>query len=149
MIVTARVEGLRVYQTPGTLILSEAAPGSARSAEIRLSVGVRAGHELADLSPGKTVGALYLASLPTLLPKGFNQNRPAIDQVSYDPVTRFLERRQRGADPRRVVDRADEQGGRAAQDTNGKLNLDLWHAGPNQRPDRLALHRSERGGPGL
>ena len=129
LIVTARVEGLRVYQTPGMLILSEAAPGSGRSAEIRLSVGIRAGHELADLSPGKTVGALYLASVPTLLPKGFTQNRPAIDQVSYDPVTRFLTVASAAQIPGAWSTGPANKAGAPRKITSGKLNLDLGTPG--------------------
>jgi hypothetical protein len=129
LIVTARVEGLRVYQTPGMLILSAAAPGSARSAEIRLSVGVRAGHELADLSPGKTVGALYLASMPALLPKGFNQNRPPIEQISYDPATRFLTIASATQIPGGWSTGPTNKTGAPRKITSGKINLDTGTPG--------------------
>ena len=90
LIVTARAEGNRVYQAPGRLILSAAKPTSGRSAEVQIAVIVRAGHELADLSPGKTVGGLVLATRADLLPKGFNQAAPFAVGALYDPVGKLL-----------------------------------------------------------
>ncbi len=90
IILTARQEGYRVYQAPGTLVLRAALPGSDHSAELEITVGVRAGHEHADLSPGSTVGALVLATSAALLPAGFDQSAVYAVGVRYDPTTKYL-----------------------------------------------------------
>jgi len=90
IILTARQEGYRVYQAPGTLVLRAALPAGDHSAELEISVGVRAGHEHADLSPGSTVGALVLATSAAVLPAGFDQSAPYAVGVRYDPTTKYL-----------------------------------------------------------
>ncbi len=90
LIATARAEGNRIYQAPGRMILSAAKPDSGHSAEVQIAVIVRAGHELADLSPGKTVGGLVLATRSDLLPTGFDQAAPFSVGVHYDPATKLL-----------------------------------------------------------
>lgn len=90
LIVTARVEGNRVYREAGTLVLIPAAPGSGHSAELQFWRGVRAGREYADLSPGTTVGGLYVSTRAALLPAGFDQATPYTVAVVYNPNTKFL-----------------------------------------------------------
>ncbi|MDQ2810268.1 MAG: hypothetical protein M3Z04_25615 [Chloroflexota bacterium] len=90
LIVTARAEGNRIYQAPGRLILSAAKPDSGHSAEVLITAIVRAGHELADLSPGKTLGGLVLATRADLLPAGFDRSAPFAVGTRYDPTTKLL-----------------------------------------------------------
>jgi hypothetical protein len=90
LIITARAEGYRVYQQPGTLIISAPQPGSGHSAEIQLWSGVRTGKEYADLSPGKTAGGLYVTTSAALLPAGFPRDRAFAATVVYNPATKFL-----------------------------------------------------------
>jgi len=130
-IITAKAEGYRVYQQPGTLVLSAAAPGSGHSAEIRISSGVRSLHELADLSPGKTVGAIFLATRPDLLPAGFNSPANAVPSVVYDPATKFLAIT---ADPKYGVPGGwstgpNNKAGKPRPITGGTIMLDLGNPG--------------------
>jgi hypothetical protein len=90
LIITARAENYRVYQQPGTLVISAPRPGSGHSAEVQLWSGVRTGKEYADLSPGKTVGGLYVTTSAALLPAGFPQDPSFADSVVYNPATKFL-----------------------------------------------------------
>jgi hypothetical protein len=90
LIITARAEGYRVYQQPGTLVISAPQPGSGHSAEVQLWTGVRTGKEYADLSPGKTVGGLYVTTSAALLPAGFPQGQSFAARVVYNPATKFL-----------------------------------------------------------
>ncbi|HMA34390.1 MAG TPA: hypothetical protein VKY74_07885 [Chloroflexia bacterium] len=90
LIITARAEGYRVYQLPGTLVLRAAVPGSGHSAELQIWAGVRVHHELADLSPGKNVGAIYLATRADLLPAGWDSPLSYAVDVRYNPATKFL-----------------------------------------------------------
>ena len=90
LIITARAEGYRVYQQPGTLMISAPQPGSGHSAEVQLWSGVRTGKEYADLSPGKTVGGLYVTTSAALLPAGFPQDQSFAASVVYNPTTKFL-----------------------------------------------------------
>jgi hypothetical protein len=96
LIVTGRAEGNRVYQAAGRLVLSAAKPASGHSAEVLITVLVRAGHELTDLTPGTKVGGLVLASQVSLLPAGFdkispfNSPDPYQVRVLYDPGTKLL-----------------------------------------------------------
>jgi hypothetical protein len=90
LIITARAENYRVYQQPGTLVISAPQPGSGHSAEVQLWTGVRPGKEYADLSPGKTVGGLYVTTSAALLPAGFPKDQSFAASVVYNPTTKFL-----------------------------------------------------------
>ncbi|HUS17693.1 MAG TPA: hypothetical protein VM536_22070 [Chloroflexia bacterium] len=90
LIVTARAEGFRVYQQPGTLVLSAAQPDSGHSAEVHIWTGVMRGRELADLSPGKAAGGLYLTTSAGTLPAKFPQAAGYNTSVVYDPTTQLL-----------------------------------------------------------
>lgn len=130
-IITAKAEGYRVYQQPGTLVLSAAAPGSGHSAEIRISAGVRSRHELADLSPGRTVGAIFLATLPDLLPPGFSFPANSAPRVVYDPATKFLAIT---ADPKYGIPGGwstgpNNKAGKPRPITGGTITLDLGNPG--------------------
>jgi hypothetical protein len=57
---------------------------------VQLWSGVRPGKEYVDLSPGKTVGGLYVTTSAALLPAGFAQDPSFADSVVYNPTTKFL-----------------------------------------------------------